>query len=66
VSEHDDSERTICFCHCISQGEILAAIRAGAKSLEAIRAATRANTGCGGCEVEVQELLDQELAKESP
>ena len=57
-----DSDTIVCFCYSITRGEIREAIRNGAKTIEEIRAQTLANTGCGGCEWEVQELLEQELA----
>jgi nitrite reductase (NADH) large subunit len=57
-----DPERTVCFCHNVTEGELLAAIRAGARTLEQIQAQTCASTGCGGCQCEVEELLERELA----
>jgi bacterioferritin-associated ferredoxin len=50
-------ERTICFCHCVPLTRIIAAVRAGADTIEKIQAETCASTGCGGCEWEVQEIL---------
>jgi NAD(P)H-nitrite reductase large subunit len=38
-------------------------IRAGHRTLEAIQLENRATTGCGGCEPEVLEILEAELAK---
>ncbi len=60
-SEKDKENRTICFCHDVSYARIVAAIRAGAKSLQDIQLETCASTGCGGCEYEVREILEQEL-----
>jgi nitrite reductase (NADH) large subunit len=54
----DDGERTICFCHNVCAREILEAIARGADSVAAIQAETLASTGCGGCEMDVCELLD--------
>ncbi|MGE0616883.1 MAG: (2Fe-2S)-binding protein [Bacteriovoracia bacterium] len=58
-----DDESTVCFCHCVSRKTIKEAIAKGAHTIEKIRAETCANTGCGGCEFEVTELLEQELAQ---
>ncbi len=58
-----DSERTVCFCHYVSQGELLQAIHAGAHTLADIQSETRASTGCGGCECEVLDILEAELEK---
>jgi nitrite reductase (NADH) large subunit len=58
----DDPYRTICFCHNVSLGELLAAIRRGAITLQDIRAQTDASTGCGGCECDVLEILERELS----
>jgi len=49
------------FCHCVNAAQIKEAIQKGAKTLEAIQAETCASTGCGGCEHEVRELLENEL-----
>jgi nitrite reductase (NADH) large subunit len=58
-----DPDQTICFCHNVSYAELLKAISGGAHTLEAIRAKTCASTGCGGCEFDVSEILEEELAK---
>lgn len=62
ATDTDDSP-LVCFCHTVSRAKIIAAIRAGATTLEKIKAETCASTGCGGCEPEVKELLEAELAK---
>jgi NAD(P)H-nitrite reductase large subunit len=62
-AEGRDPGQTICFCHNVTYGEILKAFSQGATTIEAIREETCANTGCGGCEFEVSEILEEELAK---
>ncbi len=54
-------ERTICFCHHVSQARLKEAIQKGCHSIEAIQSQTGASTGCGGCEMEVQEILSATL-----
>jgi NAD(P)H-nitrite reductase large subunit len=61
--ENDDPDRTICFCNSVSYAELVAAIRAGNVTLARIQAATKASTGCGGCEYDVLEILEAELKK---
>lgn len=59
----DEFEGLVCFCHGVPRAEIRAAIQNGAVTLEAIKACTKASTGCGGCTSEVEALLAEELAK---
>jgi bacterioferritin-associated ferredoxin len=58
-----DPGQTICFCHNVTYEELQKAIAEGATTIEAIREQTCANTGCGGCEYEVTEILAEELHK---
>jgi nitrite reductase (NADH) large subunit len=60
TAESPDDERTICFCHNRCCREIKEAIRAGAHTLKDVQDETQASTGCGGCEYEVREILEQE------
>ncbi|GIX30306.1 MAG: nitrite reductase large subunit [Porticoccaceae bacterium] len=53
---------TICSCHNVTKGAILAAIDGGALSLADVKGATRASTGCGGCAPLLKSLVDHELA----
>jgi nitrite reductase (NADH) large subunit len=57
-------DQTICFCHNVPYGELLKAIQAGARSVTDIQIATCASTGCGGCEQDVREILEEELSAE--
>jgi NAD(P)H-nitrite reductase large subunit len=63
MSQNEDPDRTICFCNSVSWAELIAAIREGNTTLAQIQAKTRASTGCGGCEYDVIEILEAELAK---
>lgn len=47
----------VCHCHKVSNDAVCAAIAAGAGSVEAIGAVTRAGTGCGSCRTDLQRLL---------
>jgi nitrite reductase (NADH) large subunit len=61
--ESEQEDRTVCFCHNVPLSRILEVIRAGGTSIEAIQSETCASTGCGGCEWDVREILEAELAK---
>ena len=59
-----NDDRTVCFCNAVLCSDLVKAIRGGAKTLDDIQNETRASTGCGGCEVEVLEILEDELTRE--
>ena len=52
----DDAQ--VCNCNGVSKGQIVAAVKAGSRSLKAVCDATRAGTGCGSCRPQVQEILE--------
>lgn len=52
----DDNPR-ICFCMKVHRQTLLAAIDAGAHTLVALQARTRAGTGCGTCRIDLLQLL---------
>ena len=49
--------QTICFCHQVNAGTIRTAINNGASTLQGIKIATKAATGCGGCAGNVGRFL---------
>lgn len=53
------AQSTVCNCAGVSAGAILDAVAGGADSLEGVKAATRACSGCGTCSSRVQQLIDQ-------
>lgn len=53
----DDSDPLICMCAHVRESEILAAAARGCCDLAAVREETSANTGCGDCAEDVEELL---------
>lgn len=57
VAELPDSA-LICNCNGVSKGRLVAAMRDGCRSVEALRDATRAGTGCGSCTLELQAILE--------
>jgi len=55
----------ICNCNGVSKGELVAAVRGGARSLRQLCEATRAGSGCGTCQGQLRTLLG-ELSAEAP
>ncbi|TDG15928.1 nitrite reductase large subunit [Seongchinamella unica] len=53
---------TVCSCHNVTKGDIVGAIDGGGCSLEEVKSATKASTGCGGCSAMLKNLVDDELA----
>ena len=50
----------ICHCFEVIREEIENAIREkGLKTVEEVGEATNAGTGCGGCQEQIQEILDE-------
>ncbi|HMC64296.1 MAG TPA: FAD-dependent oxidoreductase, partial [Gemmataceae bacterium] len=53
----DDTQ--ICNCNTVPKGQIVAAIRDGKCSIEALGECTRAGTGCGTCQPLLGQLIDR-------
>lgn len=49
--------RLVCICNMVSENEILAALKKGAKSTEDIQFMTRAGTSCGKCLMMIDQLV---------
>ncbi len=58
----DDAE--ICGCNGISKGQIVAAINAGADTLDAVKATSKAGSSCGSCVGLVAQVLGLTLGDE--
>jgi nitrite reductase (NADH) large subunit len=52
-----DAEAEICGCNGVSKGRVVAAIEAGAATLDAVRSCTKASASCGSCTGTVERLL---------
>lgn len=52
----------LCSCHNVTKGAIVRAMDGGALSLAAVKSATAASTGCGGCAALLKGVVDAELA----
>lgn len=55
---------TICSCLDVSKREIVEAIQEGCHTVDAIKATTKAGTGCGGCIPMITQVLNAELSKQ--
>ena len=61
----DDPENPrICYCMKIHRQQLVSAIAAGAHTVEMLRQATTAGTGCGTCRSELLALLREMLPGE--
>ncbi|MBV8046143.1 MAG: nitrite reductase large subunit [Paludibacterium sp.] len=54
----------ICSCFDVSKDRIAAAVAGGCRSVEEIKAATGAGTGCGGCVPLIAQVLNAELSRQ--
>ncbi len=53
----------ICACMGVTREAIEEAVKDGATTYDEVQDKTDAGLGCGGCEEEVQEVIDEALAK---
>jgi assimilatory nitrate reductase electron transfer subunit len=51
------ADETVCWCNGVSAGAITECAALGHTTVEAVGAATRAGTGCGGCKGRIAQLL---------
>jgi nitrite reductase (NADH) large subunit len=54
---------SVCSCENVTKGELCGAIGNGCHDIGALKAQTKAGTGCGGCVPLVTDLLKDELTK---
>lgn len=54
-----DKDKVICRCFKVTAGDIIDAVDNGAKTFEEVQEVTSCATGCGSCEDDVIELLDE-------
>ena len=54
---------TICSCHNVTKGDIIAAVDAGNCELKQVTSCTKASTGCGGCGALLKKVFENELSK---
>lgn len=54
----------ICSCNNVSKGQLCAAVIEGAKSIGALKTATKAGTSCGGCVPLVTQIMKAEMKRQ--
>ena len=59
----EDLDEAICICSGTTKRKVLLLIDEGLDTLEAISRRTGAYSGCGGCEYELEEILNEKLAE---
>lgn len=53
-------DKTLCFCMGLTESEVRdAIISKKLKTVEEVGEATKAGTGCGGCQPNIQKILDE-------
>lgn len=55
------SSATICSCHNVTKAAIVSTVDNGCLNLQALKAETKASTGCGGCAALLKSVFDGEL-----
>ncbi len=60
--DQPDPGATVCSCYLIGVNHIVAAIRDGCHSIEAVGRQTNAGTNCGSCRAEIKGIIDGCLA----
>ena len=58
ISENTDKDKVICGCTGTTEAKIQKLRDDGVDSLERIADITGASTGCGSCDILIQEMLD--------
>ena len=54
----------ICSCFDVTKGDLIAAVQGGCHTVAALKAETRAGTGCGGCVPLMTQVLNAELSRQ--
>ncbi len=52
------SDKKICGCNNVTEGQIVEVIKGGAITVEKVGEITKAGTGCGGCKPAIQTIID--------
>ncbi|MEM6051831.1 nitrite reductase large subunit NirB [Erwinia sp. P7711] len=54
----------ICSCFDVTKGDLIAAVQGGCHTVAALKAETKAGTGCGGCVPLMTQVLNAELSRQ--
>lgn len=58
-----DANPIICVCKSVREDELTELIRTGITTIEGLRQASAANTGCGGCLEDLEFLIEEEAER---
>jgi assimilatory nitrate reductase catalytic subunit len=61
-SDKPDPGATVCSCFGVGVNQIVAAVRGGCHSVEAVGKELNAGTNCGSCRAEIRGIIDGCLA----
>jgi assimilatory nitrate reductase catalytic subunit len=61
-ADKPDPGATVCSCFSVGVNQIVAAVRSGCHSVEAVGKQTNAGTNCGSCRAEIRGIIDGCLA----
>ncbi|NRQ13281.1 nitrate reductase [Ensifer sesbaniae] len=61
-ADRPDPGATVCSCFNVGVNQIVAAVRGGCRSVEAVGQAVSAGTNCGSCRAEIRGIIDGCLA----
>ncbi len=59
----EDLDEAICICSGTTKRKVLQLIDDGLDTLDAISRRTGAYSGCGGCEYELEQILEEKLTE---
>ena len=54
-----DKDKVVCRCFGITAGEIEEAVKSGNTTFEEVQDVTSCATGCGACEQDVRDLIEE-------
>jgi bacterioferritin-associated ferredoxin len=58
------SRSLVCVCNIVTEKEILAALKKGARSTADIQRATKAGTSCGKCLMTIDRIVEEFLSQQ--
>ncbi|WVF71032.1 nitrite reductase [NAD(P)H], large subunit [Kwoniella sp. CBS 6097] len=58
-----DDDATICSCHNVTKGAVVSCVKSGMTDFAAVKAKTKAGSGCGGCVPMVNSIFKAEMKK---
>ncbi len=63
MSNQEDLDEVICDCSGTTRGKILSLIEQGIVDTDTISRKTGAISGCGSCDWDIEQILDEAIAK---